>query len=171
MITSASAFVGSVPFKEQIQRADAVARIVVVQIAKLDYATEEDWTFTGMAKCRIVTDYTGAFENSELIYIPCDYNFDESPSPLEVGKDYIVNLELMKRGRMAHPVSHDAAHEVSKRKLIDPESKDSEVWLSLEDFEARLRAQLKKKAEQASTEKPPTLPAPQPEGGDKSQPQ
>jgi hypothetical protein len=31
-----------VPFKEQIQRADAVARIVVVQIAKLDYATEED---------------------------------------------------------------------------------------------------------------------------------
>jgi len=96
-----------------------------------------------MAKCRIVTDYTGAFENSELIYIPCDYNFDESLSPLEVGKDYIVNLELMKRGRMAHPVSHDAAHEVSKRKLIDPESKDSEVWLSLEDFEARLRAQLK----------------------------
>ena len=159
------------PFQEQIQRADAVARIVVVQIAKLDYTDQEDWTFTGMAKCRVVTDYTGSLVNTEFVYIPCDYTFDESPSPLEVGKDYIINLEVMKRGRIAHPVSHDAAHEVSKGKLIDPESNDSEVLLLLEDFEARLRAQLKKKAEQAGTGQPATRPESKSEGGDKPQPE
>ena len=145
---SASAFVAPTPFKEQVQVADAVARIVVVQIAKREYSEQEEWTFTGMAKCRIVTDYTGSFAGADFVYIPCDYTFDESPSPLEVGRDYIICLEVMKRGRIAHPVSHDAAHEVSKGKLDDPVSDDSNAMLSLEDFEARLRAQLKKKAEQ-----------------------
>ena len=170
VVTSTHAFVAPMPFKEQIQRADAVARIVVVQIAKLDYTDQEDWTFTGMAKCRVVTDYTGALMNTDFIYIPCDYTFDESPSPLEIGRDYIINLELMKRGRIAHPVSHDAAHEVSKGKLIDPESDDSKVLLSLEAFEARLRPHLKKKAEQAGTGQPATRPESKSEGGDKPQP-
>jgi hypothetical protein len=170
-VTSTHAFVASVPFKEQIQRADAVARIVVVQIAKLDYTDQEDWTFTGMAKCRIVTDYTGALMNRDFIYIPCAYTFDESPSPLEVGRDYIVNLELLKNGRIAHPVSHDAAHVVSNRKLIDPESADSKSMLSVEDFEIRLRAQLKKKAEQAGTGQPVTRPESKSEGGDNLQPE
>jgi hypothetical protein len=168
-VTSTHAFVASVPFKEQIQRADAVARIVVVQIAKLEYADEEDWTFTGMAKCRVVTDYTGALMNKDFIYIPCDYTFDESPSPLEVGRDYIVNLELLKSGKIAHPVSWDAAHVVSNQKLIDPESDDSKVLLSLEDFEARVRALLKKKAEQAGTGQPAT--SPESKGSDKPQPE
>ena len=168
-VASTYAFVAPMAFQEQIQRADAVARIVVVQIAKLDYTDQEDWTFTGMAKCRVVTDYTGALVNTDFVYIPCDYTFDESPSPLEVGRDYIINLEVLKRGRIAHPVSHDAAHEVSKGKLIDPESNDSKVLLSLEDFEARLRAQLKKKAEQAGTGQPATRPESKSEGGDKPQ--
>jgi len=170
-VASSHAFVAPMPFKEQIQRADAVARIVVVQIAKLDYTDQEDWTFTGMAKCRVVTDYTGALTNRDFIYIPCDYTFDESPSPLEVGRDYIVNLELLKSGRIAHPVSHDSAHAVSNRKLIDPESDDSKALLSVEDFEARLRAQLKKKAEQAGTEQPATRPESKSEGSAKPQPE
>ena len=170
-VTSTHAFVASVPFKEQIQRADAIARIVVVQIAKLDYTDQEDWTFTGMAKCRIVTDYTGALMNRDFIYIPCDYTFDDSPSPLEVGRDYIINLELLKSGRIAHPVSHDAAHVVSNRKLIDPESDDSKAMLSIENFEVRLRAQLQKKAEHAGTGQPATRPESKSGGSDKPQPE
>lgn len=170
LTTYSQAFVAPMQFKEQIERADAIARIVVVQIAKLDYMDQEEWTFTGMAKCRIVTDYTGVLKNTDFVYIPCDYTFDESPSPLEVGRDYIVNLEVMKRGRIAHPVSHDAAHEVFKGKLIDPESDEPAAWLSLEDFEARLRAQLKKKAEQVGTGQPAIRPESKSQGDDKSQP-
>jgi hypothetical protein len=171
LITFSHAFVAAMPFKQQIQRADAVARIVVVQIAKLDYTDQEKWTFMGMAKCRIVTDYTGALKNADFIYIPCDYTFDEIPSPVEVGRDYIVNLEVMKRGRIAHPVSHDAAHEVSNGKLIDPESDEADAWLSLEDFETRLRAHLKKKAEQVGADQPTTAPELKSEGKDKPQPE
>jgi hypothetical protein len=167
VVTSTHAFVAPMPLKEQIQHADAVVRIVVVQVAKLDFTDQEEWTFTGMAKCRVVTDYTGTFLNTDFIYIPCDYTFDESPSPLEVGRDYIVNLEVMKRGRIAHPVSHDAAHEVSEGKLMDTESDSPDAWLSLEDFEARLRAHLKKKAEQAGTGQPATRPESKSEGSDK----
>ena len=152
---SARAFVRPTSFKEQVQLADAVARIVVVQIAKLEYSAQEELTFTGMAKCRIVTDYTGSFAGTDFVYIPCDYTFDESPSPLEVGRDYIVCLEVMKLGRIAHPVSHDAAHEVSKGKLGDPASNDPDALLALEDFEARLRAELKKRAEQNAALKVP----------------
>jgi hypothetical protein len=97
-----------------------------------------------------------------------DYTFDESPSPLEVGRDYIVCLEVMKRGRIAHPVSHDAAHEVSKGKLNDPASDGSDALVSLEDFEARLRAQLKKKAEQVSAGQPATHPESNSEGNQTS---
>ena len=147
---SARAFVGPTPFKEQVQVADAVARIVVVQIAKLEYSEKEEFTFTGMAKCRIVTDYTGSFAGTDFVYIPCDYTFDESPSPLVVGRDYIICLEVMKRGRIAHPVSYDAAYEVSKGKLDDPVSVDTNAILSLEDFEARLRELLKRKAEKVA---------------------
>ena len=147
LVASSLAFVAPVPFGEQVQRADAVARIVVVQIAKLDFTDQEEWTFTGIAKCRVVTDYTGELKNADFVYIPCDYTFDESPSPLEVGKDYIICLDLLKHGRIAHPVSHDAAHEVSHGVLEDPQSDKADARLSLEDFEARLRAQLIKKAE------------------------
>lgn len=88
LITYSQAFVAPLLFREQIERADAIARIVVVQIAKLDYMDQEEWTFKGMAKCRIVTDYTGVLKNADFVYIPCDYAYDESPSPLEVGRDY-----------------------------------------------------------------------------------
>ena len=150
---SARAFVGPIPFKEQVQVADAVARIVVVQIAKLEYSEKEELTFTGMAKCRIVTDYTGSFAGTEFVYIPCDYTFDESPSSLVVGRDYIICLEVMKRGRIAHPVSYDAAYEVSEDKLDDPVSDDTNAILSLKDFEARLRELLKNKVEQVAPSK------------------
>ena len=150
---SARAFVGPTPFKEQVQVADAVARIVVVQIAKLEYSEQEEWTFTGMAKCRIVTDYTGSFAGTDFVYIPCDYTFDESPSPLGVGRDHIICLEVMKRGRIAHPVSYDAAYEVSEGKLDDPVSDDTNAILSLEDFETRLRELLKNMAEKGAPSK------------------
>ena len=168
---SAKAFVGPTSFKEQVQLADAVVRIVVVQIAKLEYSEQEKWTFTGMAKCRIVTDYTVSFAGTDFIYIPCDYTFDESPSPLQLGRDYIICLEVMKRGRIAHPVSHDAAHEVSKGKLDDPVSDDSDALLSIEDFEARLRVQLKQKAEQSGTGQPATRSESRVEGDPKLQPE
>jgi hypothetical protein len=169
-VLSTHAFVVATPFKEQIKRADAVARIVVVQIAKLEYANQEDGAFTGIAKCRVITDYTGALINMNFIYIPCDYTYDESPSDLEVGRDYIINLELLHSGSIAHPVSYNAAHEVSKRKVIDPESNTPEISLTLEDFEARLRAYLQKKAEQASSKQPEPIPASKPERSEKLQP-
>ena len=147
---SARAFVGPTAFKEQVQVADAVARIVVVQIAKLEYSEQEELTFTGMAKCRVVTDYTGSLAGADFVYIPCDYTFDESPSSLEVGLDYIICLEVMKRGHIGHPVSHDAAYKVSKGKLDDPGSDDSNAILSLENFEARLRELLKNKAKKVA---------------------
>lgn len=155
LVVSSLAFVAPVPFGDQVQRADAVARIVVVQIAKLDFTNQEDWTFTGMAKCRVVTDYTGAFKNADFIYIPCEYTFDESPSPLEAGMDYIICLKLLNRGGIAHPVSHDSAHQVSKGTLIDPVSGKADARLSIEDFEAHLRVELKKKAEQADAANQP----------------
>lgn len=164
-------FVLPVPFEEKIQRADAVARIVVVEIAKLKFTDQEDWTFTGLAKCRVVTDYTGAFKNTDFVYIPCDYTFDESPSPLEAGMDYIVFLDLLNHGRIAHPVSHDAAYEVSNGMLADPVSDMNDTQVSLKDFEACLLAQLKKKAEQVSAEQHATRPKPKPEGGGKPQPE
>ena len=165
------AFVAPVPFKEQIQSADSVARIVVVQIAKLEFTDQEEWTFTGLAKCRIVTDYTGAFEKADFVYIPCDYTFDESPSPLQVGKDYIVCLGLLKHGRIAHPVSHDSAHEVSHGMLDDPLSDNADARVPLEDFEARLRSLLKKNAEQAGAEQPATRPESKSQDSDKPQPE
>jgi hypothetical protein len=168
-VLSTHALVVATPFKEQIKRADAVARIVVVQIAKLEYANKEDGAFTGIAKCRVITDYTGALINMNFIYIPCDYTYDESPSPLEVGRDYIINLELLHSGSIAHPVSYDAAHEVSNRKLIDPESNAPEIFLTLEDFETRLRAYLQKKAEQVSSKQPEPIPASMPERSEKLQ--
>lgn len=169
LITSARAFTAPTSFKEQIQLADAIARIVVVEIAKLEYSGKEEWTFTGLAKCRIVTDYTGSFVRTNFVYIPCNYTFDESPSPLEVAKDYIVSLEVMKHSRIAHPVSHDAAHEVSEGKLVDPESKDSELMVSVEGFEARLRERLKTKAELAGAGQPAATSESKPDGSQNPQ--
>ncbi len=128
LIASAHAFTVPTPFKNQIQQADTVARIVVVEILDLNFTEPESWCFEGMAKCRIVTDYTGLYPNSDFVYIPCRYNFDEDPSPLIAGQDYIVCLETMKHGGIAHPVSYDAVHEITGGKLLDPQSKDSYLF-------------------------------------------
>lgn len=150
LTTLSSAFTGKVSFKDQIQRADAVARIVVVEIAKFEYKNNEESPFTGLAKCRIVTDYTGSLDKVDYLYIPCDYSIDESPSDLYVGQDYIICLKLLNHGSIAHPVSHDAMHEIHNRKMIEPESDDPEVLFPLEEIETRVRGLLKKKAEQAA---------------------
>ena len=126
--------VGQTSLREQVQQSDVVARIVVVEIAKLKFASQEELTFTGVAKCRVVADYTGALANLDFIYIPCDYNFDESPSPLEVGSDYIACLALMKKGGVAHPVSHDSVHEIIQRTVENPESEAEDKDVTIQHF-------------------------------------
>jgi len=149
LVTASLAFVLPTSFEEQVQKADAVARINVVEIATLNFKEQETWTFTGIAKCQVVTDYSGELENAKFIYIPCEYTFDESPSPLEVDKEYIICLDLLNHGRVAHQVSYDAAYEISKGMLDDPRSDKENAKMALADFESYVRTQLNKKENKA----------------------
>ena len=124
---------------KQVAKADEVLRVVVIEIARIEYKDKEEWRFEGLAKCRVVTNYSGNRRNVDFIYIPCDYNFEESPSPLVVGQDCIISLEFLGNRPIAHPVSWDSVHEIRRGKVLDPESKAGESRIPMAKFEARIR--------------------------------
>lgn len=140
--TQLSAFAPATSLADQAKQADAVLRLVVVEISELDFEEHEDWMFTGIAKCRIVTTYKGKGRPFDFIYIPCNYTFDEDPSPMVLGEDCIVFLNILGDRPIGHPVSYDSVHSIQRGKLYDPEYGDGEEEIPLDEFEKRVKALL-----------------------------
>lgn len=140
--TQLVAFAAPTSLTDQAKQADAVLRLVVVEISELDFEEHEEWIFTGIAKCRIVTTYKDKGRPFDFVYIPCNYNFDEDPSPMVLGDDCIVFLNLLSDRPIGHPVSYDSVHSIQRGKLYDPEYGDGEEGIPLAEFEKRVKALL-----------------------------
>ena len=140
MICASSLFGFAVPtsLDDQATKADAVLRIVVVDVADLDY-NDEISVFKQLAKCRIVTNYSNSVSKNDYIYIPCNYEYDEDPSPLMKGDDCIVFLELLKVSPIGHPVTWDATHLMQRGSIAAPTKGDDDARVSITVFEERLR--------------------------------
>ena len=142
--TQLSAFAPATSLTDQAKKADAILRLVVVEISEFEYENPEDYQFSAMAKCRVVTTYKEKGRPFDFIYIPCGYGFDEDPSPMVLGDDCIVFLHLLADNAIGHPVSYDSVHSIQRGKLHDPEYGDGEEGIPLAEFEKRLKALLAK---------------------------
>lgn len=146
IILTATSFGFAVPMSlaDQVSKANAIMRLVVVEVVDLEY-NDDNPMFKQLAKCRIVSNYTDSKPKYDFIYVPCNYGFDEDPSPLMQGDDCIVFLELMEVSPVGHPISWNATHLIQRRKVIDPESKNDEAKILVEVFEKRIRKLLANK--------------------------
>lgn len=142
LLSAASAFVEPVPLAEQVKTADAILRIVVVSHDALKMNEGEEFSFQALAKCRVIEDYKGNYKGGEFIYIPCAYNFDESPSPIEMEGDYVVMLETMKVAALAHPVAWNAVHRVKIDKVANPA--DGSRMIPLAELVKKIKDELAK---------------------------
>jgi hypothetical protein len=141
------------PLGRQVHEADAILRVVVVSYDLLKINEDEE-SFQAIAKCRVIEDYKGDYRLGQFIYIPCAYNVDEDPSPIDREGDYVVFLNTLEVAPIGHPVAFNAVHSINQGKITDPENDDKEVLLSA--FVERVSKLLKNKAEQGSAGQPAT---------------
>jgi hypothetical protein len=126
----APGFVEPVSLGKQVKQADAILRVVVVDYEVLKINKDEAHSFQAIAKCRIIEDYKGDYKGGKFILIPCSYNFDEDPSPIDSDGDYVVLLETMKMASLGHPVAWNAVHPVTIDKVEDPDDPQKEIPLA-----------------------------------------
>ena len=96
----------------------------------------------------------GARLLNRVVLVPCGYDFNESPSELTKGKEYVLFLEKMGHG-FFHPLDPQCTHRVIKEQVaisgfdhdipLDPERRDpSHVRMNL--FIEQITESLKKSA-------------------------
>lgn len=121
-----------------MKQADAILRVVVVDYEVLKINKDDENSFQAIAKCRVIEDYKGDYKGGKFILIPCSYNFDEDPSPIDPDGDYVVMLETMRMTSVGHPVAWNAVHPVTIDKVEDPE--DSQKEIPLAELVKRIKA-------------------------------
>src|SRR6478609_2124830 len=118
---AALAFVEPMPLGTQVKKADAILRIVVVSYDLLKI-NENTKGFQAIAKCRVIEDYKGNYRLGQFIYIPCAYNFDEDPSPIDAEGDYVVFLDTLQSAPIGHPVAYNAVYPIENGRIDDPDA-------------------------------------------------
>lgn len=151
IVGAAFGFVEPMPLGEQAHQADAILRVVVVSYDSLKLNEGEE-SFQALAKCRVIEDFRGDYRLGQFIYIPCAYNYDEDPSPIDAEGDYVVFLDTLEVAPIGHPLAFNAVYPINQGKITDPENDDKEVPLSA--FVERISKLLKNKAEQAGKVQP-----------------
>lgn len=159
MLTPSYAFVGGVEFGEKCKRSDAIIRGVVVDIVTVAGTTknsrgqeesilEEEWSGPrSVAIVRIVSVLKGDAKSlNTIMFIPCGYDFDESPCELTKSKDYILFLESMGHGYF-HPLDPFSMHRVQKDQVgmsgfdwegdFDPKEQNGKS-IAIEEFTKRV---------------------------------
>lgn len=113
------AFVVSMTFEEKCIQAEAILHIKVEKVEQVDLTEGLAWQFHGLARCKVISSFKGDIDwKGKLIFIPCDYRFDESPSPIETENEYIVFLETMGNfSKFGHPIGPFCCHGVADGKV------------------------------------------------------
>ena len=153
------------PLGKQVHEADAILRVIVVSYDLLKI-NENHESFQAIAKCRVIEDYKGDYRLGQFIYIPCAYNIDDDPSPIDAEGDYVVFLNTLEVAPIGHPVAFNAVHSIERGRVQDPEKSGVEIMLA--DFVARISTLQKNKAEVAPGQ-PAT--APESKSDDSQKPQ
>jgi hypothetical protein len=180
----------------------------VVDVIPLTKGTEDsgghrieknvDEDFTGphaVAILRVTDVLKGPAENyPSVMFIPCGYDYDESPAELTKSKDYILFLRHM-GGNYFSPLDPFSMHRVQVNRVAksgldtDSDFKKENIktkTVQLSEFTAQIAEALqvatdhkeerrahwdKQKGEQAGSGQPATRPESKSEGGDKPQPE
>ena len=160
MLAPCHSFVVPLEFGSKCKRSDAIVRGVVIDIVTVagvvessgggeEAILEEDWAGpTSLAVIRVVSVIKGDSKSiGSFVFVPCGYNFDESPCELTESKDYILFLESMGRNYF-HPLGPFCMHRVQKEVVgmsgfdwggdFDPENKSRET-VSLDEFVRRIK--------------------------------
>lgn len=108
------AFVVPLTFDQKCRDADAILEITVEKIEKVALTEGMTWQFKALARCKVASSFKGDEDwAGKLVFIPCDYQFDESPCDIEQGKRYVVFLETMGNfSKFGHPLSASCCHEI-----------------------------------------------------------
>jgi hypothetical protein len=204
----ANGFVEPMEWGAKCVRADAIIRGVVIDMILLTKRTDDsrglsrerivDKDFSGphaVAIVRVTDVLKGPAENyPPIMFIPCGYDFDESPAELTRSKDYILFLHHM-GANYFQPLDPFSMHRVQVDRVsksgFDTESdfKDEAAkteTVPLSEFKNQIAETLRvaaahhmehtargnnQKGEQDGTEQPATHPESKSEGGDKPQPE
>ena len=165
-LTNSFALVGTLTLKDKSHKSDAIVRGVVVDIVTVagqvkdsrggdENILEGDWSGpSSVAVIRVVSLIKGNAKNiNTIIFVPCGYDFDESPCELTKSKDYILFLRSMGHGYY-HPLGPFCMHRVQKDIVgmsgfdwkgdFDPKNKNGKS-ISLEEFTRRVKEALNKK--------------------------
>ena len=135
IVRMAFGFAEPMPLARQVRDADAILRVVVVSYEILK-ANEKEDGFQAIAKCRVIEDYKGDYRLGQFVFIPCAYNCDENPSPIEAEGDHVVFLDTFEVAPMGHPLAFNAVHSIGRGWVKDPERDGVEIDLA--DFVARI---------------------------------
>ena len=165
LLQTALGFAEPMPLANQVRQADAILRVVVVayDILKIN---ENSGGFQAIAKCRVIEDYKGDYKQGHFIYIPCAYNFDENPSPIDAEGDYVVFLDVLETAPIGHPVAYNAVYPIERGQMDDPEAHGKE--LAVVDFVKRFSCMLRTPAEQSGADQPTASPESKPKGMEKA---
>lgn len=136
------AFVVPMTFAEKCSKAEAILHIRVEKVESVDLTKNIAWQFHALARCKVMSSYKGKDDWVEkLIFIPCDYHFDESPCDIEVGKDYVVFLETMGNfSKFGHPVGPLCCHLISDGKVFS--GIPGKGAMKIEEFAQLIHAEL-----------------------------
>ena len=160
MVTTSYAAFVPIDFNTKCKKSDAIVRGVVIDMVKVARNVEDsrggdekilegEWSGPeSVAVIRVISVIKGdAKKVNTIIFVPCGYNFDESPCELTKSKEYILFLESMGRNYF-HPLDPFCMHRVQKEKVgmsgfdwggdFDPENKDAKA-IKLEEFIARIK--------------------------------
>lgn len=125
LVHPALAFVVPLEWDEKCKKADAIVRGVVIDVVPLTKQVEDsggftseknsDEDFTGphaVALVRVTEILKGeATDLAGVIFVPCGYDFDESPAELTKTKEYALFLEKMGHNYF-HPLDPFSMHRV-----------------------------------------------------------
>jgi hypothetical protein len=139
-------------FEQKCRTADAIYEIHVEKVETTDLTEGMTWQFKALARCKIVSVMKGSEKAVEtFVFIPCGYEFDESPCDIEQGKSYVVFLETMGNfSSFGHPLSAFCCHPVVDGKA-NPDYFGKDL-IGLDAFAEKVRASLKTAAPAATKE-------------------
>ena len=108
------ALVAPLTFAQKCRNSDAILKITVEKIEKIELTEGMSWQFKALARCKVTASFKGDDNwEEQFVFIPCDYQFDESPCDIEPGKRYVVFLETMGNfSKFGHPLSASCCHEI-----------------------------------------------------------
>lgn len=108
------AFVVPLSFDQKCRDSDAILVITVEKVETVTLTEGMPWQFKGLARCKVKSSFKGDEDwVGKHIFIPCDYEFDESPCDIDQGKSYVVFLETMGNfSKFGHPLGAACCHEI-----------------------------------------------------------